>query len=656
MGWVWDPYDQQWINDGVYKRSEIQSKQYWEPIIPSFNYKRERLKEEQHQEHNPEFIDERLQAYRDEMWARRDRGMWFMNNGVPTYITGQHFFYMNFWVIDVGLPSYRDADRKYFLFWWYCQVDPNCYGMIEMTRRRAGKSYRAACVMYEVISRNFEFHGGIQSKTGPDAKKFYNKIIKSFKKLPDFFIPEYDKDGVKSGLYFQKTLRRGQRIEQEEEDYLDSDITFESANNLAYDGSKLQIYIRDEAGKIDRADPEANVFSGWRIVKPCLMSGTKTIIGKAIFTSTVEEGGSEPFKKLWEGSDPSKRNDNGRTKTGMYRFFIPTYENDEDFMDKYGICDKDASMEFQVNERNSRRDDPRELASYIRLYPWKPEEAFHRDGDKSPYNVLLLNEVLEYLTWDDEAKDLVVRGDLLWKDGIRDEMVIFVENPRGKFLMNRIINPFDYESWNNVDLSGPRLRPMNENSIVVGVDPFDHKTIDIGYTTTMSKGAGYVFHKYDGLNESLSEKFLCEYIERPSDPNTFFEDMIKMCFFFGAKVLVERNRSGIVNYFDTRGYSHWMKKEKGRKERGISAGIENKEQAAEVTATYILEHAKSVPFERLVRDWLDFDIDNSKKNDAAMAAGWALFAAYRIDRAFKKDRKAMPKRKAGVLKKTLRRL
>lgn len=35
---------------------------------------------------------------------KREYGHWFFNNGVITYITGVHWFYLTFWRLDVGLP------------------------------------------------------------------------------------------------------------------------------------------------------------------------------------------------------------------------------------------------------------------------------------------------------------------------------------------------------------------------------------------------------------------------------------------------------------------------------------------------------------------------------------------------------------------------
>ena len=46
----------------------------------------------------------------------RENGIWFMNNGVPTYITGSHYMYLQWSSIDVGYPDFREANRIYWIF------------------------------------------------------------------------------------------------------------------------------------------------------------------------------------------------------------------------------------------------------------------------------------------------------------------------------------------------------------------------------------------------------------------------------------------------------------------------------------------------------------------------------------------------------------
>ena len=50
----------------------------------------------------------------EQEFTRREQGVWFYNNGEPTYITGAHYYYLNWGKIDIGYPDYRDRDRRFF--------------------------------------------------------------------------------------------------------------------------------------------------------------------------------------------------------------------------------------------------------------------------------------------------------------------------------------------------------------------------------------------------------------------------------------------------------------------------------------------------------------------------------------------------------------
>ena len=48
-----------------------------------------------------EFYDERLENYKKQEWDRRLNGFWYYNNGIPLYLTGMHYLYLQFWSIDI---------------------------------------------------------------------------------------------------------------------------------------------------------------------------------------------------------------------------------------------------------------------------------------------------------------------------------------------------------------------------------------------------------------------------------------------------------------------------------------------------------------------------------------------------------------------------
>ena len=130
-------------------------------------------------------------------------------------------------------------------------------------------------------------------------------------------------------------------------------------------------------------------------------------------------------------SNPSERNANGRTRTGLYRLFIPAYESLEGFFDKYGypvIDDPENTIEgiddeyvytgaktFLKNERDSLKNDASELNEVIRQFPFTEDEAFRDSIEGSIFNVGQIYEQIEHN--DELFPNPVVQGNFVWNVG-----------------------------------------------------------------------------------------------------------------------------------------------------------------------------------------------------------------------------------------------
>lgn len=270
-GYVYNILTKQVEFRGVYERSKLKEEQYWKRVPHPSWYADTMKKWEEYdkkkKEEEPEFYDERLEEYKKQEWDRRLNGFWYMNNDVPTFLTGMHYLYLQWWSIDIGYPKFRIPDLEKFYFMDYCIQDPLCMGMLEVTKRRFGKSFVAGLFVTEYTTRTKMTNGGIQSKTGSDAKKFFAKtIVNPFRRLPKFFRPEYDMSlGVnpKSEMRFQKTNVRGKKAEENiDKDELGSVIDYQSADTVAYDGQKLHRYIADECGKCFAKGTKIRMFDG----------------------------------------------------------------------------------------------------------------------------------------------------------------------------------------------------------------------------------------------------------------------------------------------------------------------------------------------------------------------------------------------------------
>jgi hypothetical protein len=624
-----------WEERDILSRSAKPTYQYWERPQPPEGYETKRKKEMAVQKTNPEYYNPELQNYKNQEWDRRLNGLWFYNNGRGIYLTGLHYFYLTHWKLDVGYPEFRMPDLHFFYFLEYCVQDPNCMGMIEVTKRRQGKTMRAGAFLFELTSRSKNKNAGIQSKTFDDAKDnvFAKGVIMPFKYLPDFFIPIYDTEkGMtpKGELRFFKTNKRGANDDIfTEKVELESQITFRSSDKFAYDGTKLHRYLADEAGKTKNVD----VYDRHQVVQFCLQQ-EENIIGKALYTTTVEEmeDGGESFKALWQASDQNKKNTNGRTKSGLYQYFMPAYKTL--FYDKYGIPDEEKAKEFYMGERNALMDDNRALASFIRKNPFTIEEAFFSEAESCIYDALALNRQKESITWIDK-KELYLQGDFVWEKAERDTRVLFVEKANGKFKVHSKANVHDHTFYNQVEDYGTKKVPKETKKYAIAVDPFDHS---ITTSNERSDGAGYAYRRYDAIDE-LSETFLVQYINRPDKAEIFYEDMIKLAHFFGCEVLSEDNKVGLIKYFEYRGYERFLTKMPNASKYGISATVKTHQQIAEETESYITDNLKKVIFTELLDDWLHFNINKTTKFDAAMAAGYTLIAASKSKFAQKAEQK-----------------
>lgn len=624
VGQVYNIMTGKWESREILKRASKKENQYWERPTPPANYELKRKKEILAQKTDPEYYNPELQAYRNQEWDRRLNGFWFYNNGVATYVTGLHYFYLVHWKIDVGYPQFRITDLEFFYFLQYCIDDPNCMGMIEVTKRRQGKTMRAGAFLYEYVSRSKNKTAAIQSKTFDDAKEnvFAKGVVMPFKYLPDFFIPIYDTEkGMtpKGDLRFFKTNKRGaiDDIFAKKEE-LESEILVKSSDIFAVDGKKVHRYLGDEAGKTKNV----NVWERHQVVQFCLMEEEK-IVGKALYTTTVEEmeDGGESFKELWDASDQSKRDGIGRTKSGLYRYFMPAYRTL--YYDQYGFPDEEKTKSYYMAQREALMSDPRALASYIRKNPFNIEEAFFSEAETCLFDAMAINRQIESVMWAD-PDSLYYRGEFVWEKGVRDSKVVFKETQNGKFLVNRKINPFSTNEFNNVLEYGSSKAPNDKVRFCMGVDPFDH---DDTVSSQRSDGAAYVFHKYSTSDPDLSETFLVQYLHRPPKAELFYEDMIKLAHFFGCEVLIEDQKIGLIKYFKARGYGKFFYRIKGSSKEGISASSKVHQEIVENIESLAHDNLEKVIFVELLKDWLKFEIKKTTKYDATMASGYTLIAA-----------------------------
>ncbi len=646
----------------IHSRSKKKSEQYWERIdIPKPLSKIQSIFQwnEMPSEFKNNWVD-----YIENEFDNRELGYWFMNNGVPTYISGAHYMYLQWTSIDVGYPDYREANRIFYLFWEACKADNRSFGMTYLKIRRSGFSYMGSSESVNTGTLAKDARVGILSKTGADAKKmFTDKVVPIANRLPFFFKPIQDgMDKPKTELAFRIpaskiTKKNMYDADKEELLGLDTTIDWKNTDDNSYDGEKLLLLVHDESGKWIKPN---NILNNWRVTKTCLRLGSK-IIGKCMMgsTSNALAKGGDNFKKLYEDSSLSKRNSNGQTKSGLYNLFIPMEWNMEGFIDRYGLpvfrkpTEKTIGVDGEVIENGaidyweaeveSLKNDPDALNEFYRQFPRTESHAFRDESKQSLFNLTKIYQQIDYN--DSVIKEHhLTRGSFSWKDGIKDSKVIWTPNNRGRFLVSWTPNK---NLQNRVINRNGKKMPGNEHLGAFGCDSYDISGTVGGRG---SNGALHGLTKFN-MDEAPSNEFFLEYVARPQTAEIFFEEVLMACVFYGMPILVENNKPRLLYHFKNRGYRAFSmnrpdkvfnKLSRTEKELGgIPNSSEDIKQAhAAAIESYIEKHIGldmegtfrdsdlmgSMPFTRTLEDWAKFDISNRTRFDASISSGLAIMA------------------------------
>ena len=284
-------------------------------------------------------------------FMRKRNGMWFLNNGNPEYITGAHWFLLTHFRTGCagGYYYFTKAQQKLYYFLEAAWCDQRCFGIILEKIRRFGAT---DCSMNFGCCKNITIKDGrfgMTSKTDKDANLNFQRLTRAFSSLPFYFKPICLDEKSKSKLEFIEPSKRLSKHNQDQErvdNSLNTMFDYMSTKEDSYDGTAMTFYIADELSKWKKQN--GNTINHWEMVRKALTKG-KRITGMAFILSTFENvRGVDPYedpdraeagdcyKWILLNSDPKDRDENGRTRTGLYQLFISCYEHYEGLIDKYG--------------------------------------------------------------------------------------------------------------------------------------------------------------------------------------------------------------------------------------------------------------------------------------------------------------------------------
>jgi hypothetical protein len=618
-----------------------------------------------------------------EEFRRRREGVFFKNNGKTVYLTGNHYFALQ-WCEMSDNGSYMDfryAQLHMFYHTEACIRDARCLGQLFVKSRRTGFTYEKLFVILNNSTSTRNGLYGMTSKTDDDVKEAFAKFSYAFLNLPFYFRPvvKGTEDSL-TNLEFGKPSNTSKEAKKSRNtntrDYLSTKIDRRATSNGSYDSVKLNMYLGDEFGKWA---PPNDYIKHLGQISPTMMPSGR-VVGKAFIGSTIgalEKGGNNA-SELYYNSNVSERNPvTQKTKTALYSYFLPAQDNMEEFTDIYGKCWTDqppagtknvlgtliktGSNEYlDAVEKGKREQSEKAFSEQKRTYPRIVEDAFRNTEEITVFN---RNKIYEQIAHNKRTptEDLYTVGNFDWKNGEEDGPVVFNPNPSGRFKVAWIPSAVDdtFSLQNRVRESNGRFYPLNTDLAVAGCDPFSlASTHGEG-----SKGSIHAITYKVQYNGAPSWKFIFEYLARPSD-TVFFEDVIKVCKFYGIPILVESNRIDLLRHMYNRGYrgfaidrldrpKHKLNDHEEKYGGQMMSSADILDSHMNITGSYIedyigvsrKEEVRPVgemgdfPFNETLEDWLHFNPKKRTAFDATISSGLCLMAANK-DRYLKKPNKS----------------
>ena len=487
------------------------------------------------------------------------------------YITGYHYFYLNYSPI-MKLVNEQYTDRNgnirtrrnrlirfpsfwiwdYYYYMAIQQAEEEGKHLAVLKARAKGYSFKGA----SMLVRNYELIPGSKSFAVASEQTFLigDGLLTKAWQIMDFV------DKNTAWAKKRLTSTRMERVSgfkvtdeygnQTEQGYLSSikGITLKNDPERIR-GTRGKLILWEEGGKFP------NLETAWRVEQPAVETDDGKAFGLQIAFGTggTEGGQFEGLKNLFYKpyafnclGFPNIWDDNaGDTKCG---FFVPSYANMEGvddqgnyrFMDEDGNILYEQAIEELVHQRNVIRDggaSQQSIDRFISERPMKPQEAVLELG-KNIFPRKLLMDQLTRIRTNTKIKNMKHIVNLMW-DG--DGKVQAIEKKSGDITEYPLRK--DHKPEGSVVIWEYPIKDPPFGLYIGGCDPYDH---DDSFTNSL--GSTFIFKRIQA-GEAWQDVIVAEYSGRPDTAEEYYENVRKLLTLYNARLLFENERKGIYPYF-----------------------------------------------------------------------------------------------------------
>lgn len=630
-----------------------------------------------------------LWYYLDREMRRRRDGLWFYNNGEPTYLTGDHYFILQWCKMYQNLDggeygSYREFQANFLYFVDLVEKDSNCIGGYIIKPKKTGITLLVAYMFLNRATLYDNKNYGMMSNSHDVCKATSMTYFKhALEGLPYVMLPAVNTDN-KEEIVFDNPSRKNTGTVASQMKVLGNGkglknkLKIRPTREDAFDSVIYNLINLDEFPKCRDPYPAVIFEKTSQAVK---IGGI--VNGKILITTYTPETDDKSFKEgrvVYFDSKLSTRDAISlKTKSELYAYCISaldSYQTEQNRFDIYGKLDKDRVMQVISSRRDQLKNDRQKLQSFIRQFPLNEEEAWRYGGGQGSVfdnGALAIRE--------QEITDSLLHGNipyiegrLEWTGPRKESEVRFVplteaERMEGKeapfriygqkYLRHHLMqHTFNRPVLENLKDYKGRYRPPEDGIFCGATDPTDYalkSDVAVG-----SKNAITVMNFPDKAMDAyygkrVTNRPVCVYKHRYESPREYYEDLVKAIFFFGMRVLPENNKPWVITMLkddDLHNFILVMDAEgkavpykESEHQRLPSTQKDSVQHLCTAFSGYISRDMETgdsylnmIEDERIIQDAMQFDATATKKFDVLMCFMWNLVGlngmiAYRMRKA-----------------------
>lgn len=490
-----------------------------------------------------------------------------------TYITGYHYYYLNFYQIEVvetdytvskerakadtiiTFPDFWDGDYHYF----HAIEDAVAAGshMVVLKARGKGFSYKGGAM----LGRNFHLIPRSKGYAIASEKEFLIKdglLTKTAAGIEFAF--EHTAFGKFRGVKNEDMHRRASyRTPQGAEKGYMSEIIGVTLKNdpQRARGKRGKLVFWEEGGKFP------HLLTAWQIARRSVERGAFTTGLMLAFGTGGEEGADfeameemfqnpeaynvYPFDNEWD--DPMIGEKCG--------YFFPIEQNLEGFIDKDGNSLKEEALAHEKKERAKVKEnakDPKAIDRYLAENPTKPSEALLDTGQNNFPTELLKAQKARVMSSKD-LRNIGVPGRIIEEPekGIR-----FVADLSIKPLRSRRPGP-DEDPSGGIVMYYPPYRvdgKVPPGLYVVVHDPYDQDKSEY----SPSLGAAFVMKRPNNFSRP-DDMIVASYVGRPESLDDYNENLFNLAKLYNAKIGFENDRGDVAGYAKREKLLHYLEEQ-----------------------------------------------------------------------------------------------